>query len=167
LTAEYPGAVLDPTTGTNNIGTMTSGIDKTGSGGFTHVNYYNWTTSQATSQSYDIWIQVPVPKDFSAWSSNTPMTIDVNSSTTTAGSIGVAVYGTGGTQVTQTGGTMVDITPGSANTWTAQTPTSANINFGSGTFTAGGMFSIDLRLTAPTSGNIKVGTITLTYLRAY
>jgi hypothetical protein len=167
LTAEYAGAVLDPTTGANNIGTMTSGIDKTGSGGFNHVNYYDWTTAQATSQSYDVWVQVPIPKDFSAWSSTTPMTVLVNSSTTTAGTIGVAVYDSTGTQVTQTGGTMVDITPGSANTWTAQTPTSANINFSSGTFTASSTFSLDLRLTAPTSGNINVGTITLTYLRAY
>jgi type 1 fimbria pilin len=95
------------------------------------------------------------------------MTVLVNSSTTTAGTIGVAVYDSTGTQVTQTGGTMVDITPGSANTWTAQTPTSANINFSSGTFTASSTFSLDLRLTAPTSGNINVGTITLTYLRAY
>jgi hypothetical protein len=167
MTAEYTGAVLDPTTGANNIGTMTSGIDKTGSGGYKYINYYNWTTTQATSQSYDIWIQIPIPKDFSAWSSTTPMTILVNSSTTTAGTIGVAVYDSTGTQVTKTGGTMVDITPSSTNTWTAQTPTSANINFSSGTFTASGTFSLDLRLTSPTSGNIKVGTITLTYLRAY
>jgi hypothetical protein len=146
---------------------MTSGIDKAGSGGMKYMDYYNWTTAQATSQSYDIWIQVPIPKDANQWASNTAMTIDVNSSTTAAGSIGVAVYDSTGTQVTQTGGTMVDITPGSANTWTAQTPTSGSINFGTGTFTNGGTFSIDLRLTAPTSANIKVGTITLAYLRAY
>ncbi len=146
LTAEYAGAVLDPTTGTNNVGTMTSGIDKTGSGGYTYVNYYNWTTGQATAQNYDIWVQVPVPKDFSAWSSTTPMTILDNSSVTTANSVSVAVYDTSGTQVTQTSGTMIDITPGSANTWTAKTPTSGNINFSSGTFAAGGTFQIDLRL---------------------
>jgi hypothetical protein len=167
LTAEYAGAVLDPTTGANNVGTMTSGIDKSGSGGYKYIDFYNWTTAQATSQNYDVWVQVPVPKDFSAWSSTTPMTILDNSSVTTANSVSVAVYDTTGTQVTQTGGTMIDITPGSTNTWTAKTPTSGNINFSSGTFTASGTFAIDLRLTSPTSGNIKIGTITLTYLRGY
>ena len=101
LTAEYAGAILDPTTGSNNTGTMTAGIDKTGSNGYKFVDYYNWANSLTASQSYDIWVQVPIPKDFSAWSSSTPLTVLDNSSTTTAGSVGVAIHDSAGNQMTR------------------------------------------------------------------
>jgi hypothetical protein len=65
LYAEYAGSVLDPGSGANNSGTMTSGLDLTN-----RMNYYKWTTSSGSNQNYDVVVQVPIPTDFSTWASN-------------------------------------------------------------------------------------------------
>ncbi len=72
LTAEYAGAVIDAGTGANNLGSLTSSVDLTN-----RKNFYKWTTTQVTSQSYDVVVQVPIPSDYSAWASTTPITVDV------------------------------------------------------------------------------------------
>lgn len=151
LTAEYAGAVLDPGSGSSNNGTMTAAIDSTN-----RMNYYNWTTLQSTSQSYDIVVQVPVPSDFSAWNS-TNVTLSICNSVTTANTIQAEVIDSGGTN---TG--FTDITNGSTSCWQTATPSLLT-----GTFTAGDFFTIRIRLTSPASGNIRVGNIYMDYLSAY
>jgi hypothetical protein len=157
---------------------MTSGVDPTGSvcgtaNGVKYMNFYNWTTGQGTSQEYDVVAQIPLPTNFSTWSSSTPLSIYVCSSVVdgTATTVQALVYDSTGTQA----GSTTDISPGSAsvtgtsssaNTWTLQNIKSTSINFlTQGTYTAGQYISIRLRLTAPTgSNNIKVGAIVLNYL---
>ena len=68
LTPEFAGAVLQADGGNNN-GTMTtdfiSGLSA--GAGYKH-NFYQWTTSQATAQDYDIIITHQLPSDFNATS---------------------------------------------------------------------------------------------------
>jgi hypothetical protein len=151
LAAEYSGAVLDAD-GSNNTGVLSSGYDNTSG---VKMNYYKWTTASGTAQDYDILIRVPIPQDFSAWAASNPLGISVYNSDTTAGNIQIEITDSNHT----TAGTMTDITHGSTNTWAVKNP-----NVLTGTYTAGDFFTIRLRLTSPTGGDIRVGNITLDYL---
>jgi len=153
LNAEYAGAVLNPGSGSNNTGTMTSGVDTTSG---VWQNYYNWTTSQALAQNYDIVVQVPIPSGWSGWSSATPLTASVWADDTTANNIQVKLTDSNHTTATS----FVDITPSSASTWTTKTPSSL---FG-GTFAAQDYFTLTIRVTAPTGKNIRLGNIYIDYL---
>jgi parallel beta-helix repeat protein len=157
LHAEYPSVVLNAGSLSGaNLGTMTSGYDSAA-----RMNYYNWTTTQGASQDYDVVVQVPLPKDFSAWDGNTPVTVSVWSTTTTANSIQLQLLDSGGTA--PTGYDFVDATPGSTSTWTSFTPSTTI----SGTYTDGDYITLRLRLKAPTSGNVRIGNITLNYLSKF
>lgn len=165
LPAEYAGAILDAAgdsscTAANN-GTMTSGL-ATGLTGFanTTMNYYKWTTNQGSPQCYDIVVQVPIPADFSAWASTTPLSIaGYFGGGTLSGVIKAQVLDSTG--AVETNVNYANVTPASASTW-------SNVTAGSfgGTYTAGGYMTIKLRLTAATGSlatDIRVGTITLNY----
>lgn len=84
LIPEYVGATLNGT----GIGTMTSDFCS-GSGkrsvntsvctvSTDEHNYYNWTTSQGSAQTYTIWVRHQVPSDFSAFSTSTGTLADTS-----------------------------------------------------------------------------------------
>ena len=152
LIPEYAGAVLDAGSGSNNTGSMTSKLDLTN-----RRNYYKWTTTQATAQSYDVVVQVPIPSDFSAWANTTPITVDTYTSNTSTGTITLEARDTAGTVVT--GMNFGSITPTATTTW--QSKSAGTI---SGTFTAGGYMTLRIRMTSPTSGDVRIGNIKLDYL---
>jgi hypothetical protein len=154
LTAEYLGAVLDAGTGSNNSGTMTSGIDLTN-----RMNYYKWTTTQATNQTYDIDIQVPIPSDFDSWNSN-PLSVTSYTSNTTNGTVTLETRDTAGAVICN----FVSVTPASTTTWTAN---NSACTLSSGTYTASGYMTLRIRLQSPTSGDVRVGNIVLNYLSKY
>ncbi|HSX33896.1 MAG TPA: hypothetical protein VLF91_06190 [Candidatus Saccharimonadales bacterium] len=159
LSAEYPGAVMTAFGGSNS-GTMTT--DTTTSAPFR--NYYKWTTSQVSSQNYDIFVKVPLPTDFSAMPSGQTICADVFSSTTSANTIALTLYDTSGT----TSGTAVtlsdgDLTPSSTSTWQNQCTSSIS----GGTYAANGDMTFDFKLTSPTSGDVRIGDITYSYLSKY
>lgn len=156
LNPEYANAVLDPGTGANNTGTMTSGYDYTN-----RMNYYKWTTTQVSNQSYDIDIQVPIPSDFSSWGS-TPMSVSAYTSNTTNGTITVQIIKSNGSADTNFS-TFQSATPGSTTTWT----TTNFSTFNSSNYTAGDYMTIRIRLQSPTSGDVRVGKIVLNYKNAY
>lgn len=56
--AEFSGAILDAQGGAN-VGTLTGRHDATN-----HRNYYNWTTSEGTTQNYDVVLQIKLPPEF-------------------------------------------------------------------------------------------------------
>jgi parallel beta-helix repeat protein len=151
LHAEYPSVVLTPD-GSNNTGTMTSGYDNTSSA---RMNYYNWTTTQGTNQDYDIVVQIPLPTDFDGWASN-PLSITGYTTDTTNGTISLEARDSADSQICN----FVAVTPGSTNTWTANT---TGCTLSTGTYTAGDYITLRIRLQAPTSGNTRVGNIVLTY----
>ncbi len=153
LTAEYAGAVLDSGGQSSVTGTMTAAFDSTN-----FVSYYNWTTSQATAQTYDIVIRVPIPDDWSAWNGN-PTFKDEVSSTAAGQSLTVQSITNSSNATDATFGTYT-ITPGSINTWTSN---SANALASSG-YAAGGTMTIRLRLSAINNNSVQMGDITLPYL---
>ena len=152
LSPEYAGAVLDPGSGANNTGTMTSKFDLTN-----RRNYYKWTTTQGTAQSYDVVVQVPIPSGFSAWATTTPITVDTYTSNTSTGTVTIEARDTAGTVVS--GINFASVTPSSATTW--QSVSAGTI---SGTYTAGSYMTLRLRMTSPTSGDVRLGNIQLNYL---
>jgi len=170
LTPEYAGAVLDSagdTAGatncsTSNSGTMTSGF-QTGITGFgnTTQSYYKWTTAAGTNQCYDVVVQVPIPSDFSAWASSTPIAISTYTSNTTNGLINLEARNTAGT--VETNCNYVSVTPGSTTTWTA----SGGGCTIAGSYTAGGYMTLRVRMTSPASGDVRIGNITLNYKSSF
>lgn len=152
LMPEYANSVLDAGSGSDNTGSMTTKLDLS-----TRRNYYKWTTTQGTAQSYDVVVQVPIPSNFSAWASTTPITIDTYTSNITTGTITIQAMDTVGTIVS--GMNFSSITPTAATTWQSRSPGTI-----SGTFTPGGSMLLRIRMTSPTSGDVRLSTIKMDYL---
>jgi len=164
LTAEYAGAVLDTGGQSSVTGTMTAAFDSTHD-----IGYYNWTTSQAMAQTYDIVARVPIPSDWSAWNGNPTFLTQANVGTTagvsaTVESISYEVNSnpTGTPTTDSTFGTYT-ITPSTANTWTAF---SANALSSSG-YAVGDTMIIRIRLSALSNDSVLMGDITIPYLSKY
>lgn len=166
LTAEYAGAVLDAASDTggavncnlNYNGTMTSGFD-TGLTGIANKtqSYYQWVSTQSSKQCYDIIVQVPIPADFSAWASSTPLSISVYTSNAANGNINIQARDTAGT--IESGCSYVGITP-AAGSW-ATNSASCSI---SGSYSGGGFMTLSIRTTSASGAIVKVGNISLNYL---
>ena len=161
LTPEYPGASLTGD-GTTNTGTMTS--DNTTAAGTKFRNYYNWANTQGTTQDYDVWISVPIPNDFDAMAATPTLSIDTYTSDLTNGTVLVTVYDSQATPVADC--TDVAFTPtGAINTWETKTATTC---LDTGTYTAGGVMTINIELTgAITTGITRVSTIYFDYLAKF
>jgi hypothetical protein len=156
ISAEYAGATF-AASGTNNSGTMTATNMTTSP----FRNYYDWKTTQATAQNYDIWVKVPLPTDFTGFPSGQEICLDVYASATTANTIKLTLYDTTNTSVSL--GTS-DLTPSSSATW--QNKCSSSITGGS--YTANNDMTLDFTLTAPaTTGEVRIGDITYSYLSKF
>jgi len=153
LTPEYAGAALDPGSGSNNTGSMTSGYD-----GTNRTNYYKWTTAQGTNQSYDVVVQVPVPNDFSAWSGSTPLCINAYTSNTTNGTITGQVIKSD-TFTDSNYSSFHSFTPGSTSTWT---PSCYNLE--SSGYNAGDYLTVRIRMQSPNGGDVRIGNVYMDYL---
>jgi len=154
LTPEFAGAVLNGT----GSGSMTAGYDSTA-----RKNYYRWTSTQTSNQSYEVIVQVPLPSDWSAWASSNPVAADAWTSSTANTVLNAVVLDTSGTADAGLGGVSgISILPGLNNTWattSGATPT--------GTYVADGMMTIRINMTAKNSANLQLGNITLTYLSKF
>ena len=153
LMPEYANSVLDAGSGSNNLGSMTSKLELAN-----RRSYYKWTTTQVTPQSYDVVVQVPIPSDFSAWASSTPMTIDTYTSDTTNGTITIQALDTNGTLIS--GMDFSSITPTAITTWQARSPGT----FSGGTYTQGSWMLLRIRMTSPTNGDVRISKIKMDYL---
>ncbi len=149
LVPEYAGASL---TGTG-VGVMTSDNDTTAS---SYRNYYNWTTSQGASQTYSVWIKVPLPADFDSWTSASALTVEAWSDTLANTAVTATTYDTGNT-VACSG---VSIEPGSPSTWADTTPTNCTTT---GTWAANGIMTVKLDLSSLSGANVRVGRLYLQY----
>ena len=152
LTPEYAGAVLSnlSLSSSSDVGTMTSGYDST-----QRENYYQWTTSQSSSQTYYVVVQIPVPSDYS---SSLALTVDTKISTS-ATVTGTLINSAG---TTDPNWNTCSLT-GSTGTWDVGagcTVTAAN-------YSANQVMTLELALSAPTSGTAQIGDIVLNYTSAY
>jgi hypothetical protein len=157
LPAEYAGAVLDAQSDSScssaNSGTMTSGFDSTN-----RMNYYNWTATGTTTQCYDVVVQVQIPKDWSSWDSSDPLNIQTKSSGTSNTAVSFQILNASGTADSNYNfGTFSQST-----SWMD----SASSNF-SGTYAAGDVITVKIRMSAKNSANLQIGTITLNYNSKY
>ncbi len=165
LVPEYSGAVL---TGTGT-GTMTSDFcaASLGVGGLTATNttvcntsgdthnYYNWTTSQGTAQTYSVYVKWRVPDNFSAWDTTNSIQAYAKRSDATNGHVNIKVFDTANA-LNNAGGTEV---AGAANTWVQN-----GINISGGTWTVGSYITLQIDITAAATGGISnVGEINLNY----
>ncbi len=164
LVPEFAGIVLHPD-GANNTGTLTSDIDTT-AGAFR--NYYNWTTTQATAQDYDLYVRIPVPRDFAAFNSsgnsNIVVCYYVWTDDTTSSVVTAQLYDT----ASASAGTFT-ATPTANSTWQQKCSTTQYNNGGSGTFTVNGdtYITVDMHFAAGTNKNTRISAFTIDYLSTF
>lgn len=151
LAAEYENTVLDSGTGSNNSGTMVSTLDLTN-----RMNFYRWSATPASAQTYDIVTQVPIPQDFSAWAASNPLSITSRTNHTTDGAITLELRDSSGTERCS----FTSLTMGSANSWITNTPSCLS----SGTYTPGDYLTMRLRMSSKNNAQVDVGNIVLNYL---
>jgi len=166
LAPEFAGAVIVGD-GSNNTGTMTSDFCEQGASaeipdvntgvcntsGDMH-NYYQWTTSEASAQDYQVYVRWRVPDNFSGWIGTDPMKVWGKRTDATNNEVRIFVYDTDGT-LENSGGTQV-----AGTNWTQ---TSIESSF-AGTYTAGAYMTIRIVVTADTNDSVQVGEITMDYL---
>lgn len=89
---EYPGAIITPD-GASNTGYMTSDVELHGNYKY---NYYQWESSEATLQDYDIYVKWQVPDDFTGFQTGTNDALLIDMATEAANStdnkIDVRIY---------------------------------------------------------------------------
>jgi len=157
LTPEYAGAVLDATNDATcssaNSGTMTSALDLTN-----RFNYYKWISTSGSAQCYDVVVQMQVPSDWAAW--NGVPTVSTYTSNTTNGTLNLEVRDTAGT--VETNNNFATITPSTTTTW--QTKNGGTL---AGTYTAGSVMTLRIRMSSLSSAETRLGNITLNYYSKY
>lgn len=152
MAPEFPTAVLSADD-SDNSGTMTADFDAE-----KYRNYYNWTTTQGSTQDYDIVLRVLVPEDFNSWDDTAAISFyNLVDSSPGASGVRITVYDTSNSQVYISGATIQN-----SSDWTATNLTSGNI---AGTYAPGSYMTIRFKLLADDSKNIKLGDVTLKYKR--
>ena len=154
LSPEYAGAVYYGS-GSNNVGQMVLAYDSTNK-----ENYYKWTSTLSSLQSYAIAVRVKVPDEFKHWDGSVPIQLRYRTNTASANDnqIDVAMIDTAGSAVTLTGGT--DLVNQSWTTATITGPQSA------GTYTPGSYITIIITPVARTtnSGEAHVGFLNINWM---
>ena len=132
--------------GTDNFGTLSLKYASA-------HNYYEWTTSEPTTQDYDIVVRYRLPDGFSSFDAAAPIKLwNMVSSTPGSTAIDVTMYDTTGSAVTLNNGATLQNT-----SWTETTITMT----GTPTFTAGGYVTIIIKMSADQGKVADVGELTL------
>ncbi len=171
LNPEYTGAVLNG----NGVGTMTAdfcsndtalsintSLCSTGQA----KNYYNWTSPQATSQTYSIYVTYQLPATFNGFSSDDTVQLVGRVDNTTNASVTYEMFKSTGSAVTQCGSSTTNVITGgggSANTWysygiNGNEATGCSFNSAS----AGNFIIFKINMTAKSGANAYVSTLSFT-----
>lgn len=145
------------TTTGNPKGNLTTSID-TSNG--TLRNYYNWTTIQSSAQTESMFIQIPVPRDFSALTDKDQICFNVYTDDDSGDSkVKATFYDT-----TNKAQDEADVTPDKANQWQRKCTT----NIG-GTITVDGntYVTVQISITAAPNKNVRVSNFSFDYLSAF
>ncbi len=125
LNPEYAGAVLNGT----GVGTMTAdfcsndtalSINTTLCSTGQAKNFYKWTSPQASSQTYSIYVTYQLPATFNGFSSDDTIQLAARVDSTSNASVTYEVFKSTGSAVTQCGTGETNVITGgggSANTW--------------------------------------------------
>lgn len=171
LSAEYSGATFTGD-GTNNNGTLGSDFCSGSSrlninpmspgtnpcAATNTYNYYQWTTSQATAQDYDIYVRYQIPSDYDAGSlSNLAIT---GWGTTTGEQVTIALFSDASGSACSTSSNAIS----AATTWQQATVASP---LGSCTIAAGDTVTFRVHLQAGQGNYARSGPITFTYKKKF
>ncbi len=125
LNPEYAGSVLNG----SGVGTMTAdfcsnGTDLTVNTSFCDTgearNFYNWTSPQATEQTYSIYVTYQLPETFNGFSSDDTVQLVGRVDNTSNASVTYEMFHSTGSDVTQCGTGETNVITGgggSADTW--------------------------------------------------
>jgi len=117
-------------------------------------NYYEWTTSEPTTQDYDIVIRYRLPDGFSSFDATTPIKL-WNKVSATPGSTAVTVT------MLDTAGAAVTLTGGSTLQNTSWTETTITLDATGKTFGQGGYITLIIKMSADQGKAADVGELTL------
>lgn len=144
--AEFAGAVL-AADGSGNVGTLTAGYDDVG-----RRNYYDWTTSEATTQCYDVVVQFRLPPGFVSWRAGQASVLVMSRVSAAGGATGVRVV-----ELLDASG-VNRITPGTQQRadWTEDAWPIAG-----GTWSAGDLVTLRVRLLADAGEHAQLHAVRL------
>lgn len=159
LIPEFTGSVLHGD-GASNTGYLTSDYDTTNN----HA-YYQWSTAETTAQDYDMYVRIPVPRDFSNFNSsgNSNVVVCYNVWTDdTATSVITAQF----LDTANANAGTFTATPTSNNTWQSKCSTT-QYSFTTVTVNGTSYLTLDLHFAAGSSKNTRIGEITIDYLTSF
>jgi parallel beta-helix repeat protein len=166
ISPEFQGAAFTGD-GTNNNGSLSSdfcsgssrqNINAGACGATETHNYYNWTTTQASAQDYDIYVRYQLPSDYSTGSLSN-MKIWGWGTTSANEEVTVAMYVDGTAAACSTSSDVIT----SNTTWQQVTVASP---LGSCTPAAGDMVTFKVHIAAGQNNNARAGAINISYKRA-
>lgn len=120
-------------------------------------NYYHWTTSKATLQSYTIAVRVQVPKNFSHWETASGLLMRVRTSTTTAADNHITVRLLDTTKTNVSLGSADAVKSSTAGAWRTNIVT----GLAGGTYTPLGYITLLIKVAATSTGYTDLGAIDL------
>jgi hypothetical protein len=156
LTPEYAGAVLDG----SGIGTLTSDFCANSAALTVGTlcatndarNFYKWTSPQATSQSYNMYVTYKLPSTFKNFVNGTTTMTGLVDNTSNA-DVQYAIFKSTGGAITACSAAKSVINGGSANTWITTTPTTDPSTGGNCNFAAGNNIIFQITVTAKSSAS--------------
>jgi hypothetical protein len=167
LEPEYAGAVLNPgLAGDTHIGTMTANIcsgssrmdieptEGTICGATDEFNFYRWTTSQVSAQTYSIFVKYQLPPTFGGFFDDNTIKMVGRVSSTTDADVQYAVFQNDGTQC----GSTTDVTT-TGNTWQQVSQTG---NETSCTFSPNDIITFRVDMSSKNNAYAYAGRITFT-----
>ncbi len=157
LAPEFAGMVLHADT-TNNIGSLTSDVDTAN-----NHTYYNWTTAQTTAQDYDMYVHVPVPRDFGAFTSTGNANVSICYNVWSDDASPAAITGQVNDTSNVSAGSSV-ITPTAVSTWQSKCGT---YTFTTVTVNGTTYLTFDIHVAANQNKNFRIGEVTFDYLSQY
>jgi hypothetical protein len=166
LTPEYAGSVLNGT----GVGTMTADfcadesgviqVNDTVCASGEAVNYYAWTSPQATSQTYSIYLTYQLPVTFESFIDNNTITLDAYTTDTSDADVDYEIFRSTGSAITECGSDTTVTTAN--NTW--QTVSHSGNEADGCNFAAGDRVIFKLNLTARNNDSVYVSDINFTFV---
>lgn len=123
-------------------------------------NFYNWTSPQASSQTYSIYVTYQLPSTFKSFTSAST-SLQGRVSNTSNASINYGIYKNTGSSMVQCG-TNVSVASGAANAWETKVATGAADPSACG-FAAGNSIVFKISMSANSNANAYIGNIGFTF----
>jgi hypothetical protein len=155
LSAEYQGAVLSAD-GSNNTGNMTADSDALNNS----MNYYEWNSSEASLNDYDVRIRFTLPSDFDSWSvGGITFNFATESTSSVSNQLDFYVYEETSASID---GQSEDQVSSVAGTWTSTTVSGSGLTE---CVSAGDVCMLIVKMSSSNDNYVRVGDIGIGYNR--